>query len=153
MNVEEILEMMDEMLDRAVAMPLSGGKSLIDVNKMRELVSEVRLNIPSEIKQARNLVTDRKAIIEDAKAEADSIVRKAEEKAKELVAKEEILRQATAKAAEIVSASQSKSKEIRYATNEFVNGVLGGMEELLARNLTDVKKARGAMKTTDKKQA
>ena len=102
MNVDEILDMIDELLEKAVAFPLTGGKSLIDIDKLNELVSEIRLNMPTEIKQAKNLVNDRKVIISDAKAEAETIIRKAEERAKLLISKEEIVRQAQDRATDIV---------------------------------------------------
>lgn len=80
MSIEEILEAMDDELDRSKNIPLTGGRSLIDVEQFRELVKQVRLNLPGEIKQAQALVNDRRVIINDAKAEAESIIRKAEEK-------------------------------------------------------------------------
>lgn len=150
MNVDEILDMMDEVVEKAVAFPLTGGKSLIDVDKMSELVAEIRLNMPTEIKQAKNLVKDRKVIISDAKAEAETIIRRAEERAKTLVAKEEIVRQAQDKATDIIATAQSKAKEIRTATNEYVDGMLGRAEELLTKNIVDVKKTRAALRGSGK---
>lgn len=150
MNVDEILDMMDEVVEKAVAFPLTGGKSLIDIDKMSELISEIRLNMPTEIKQAKNLVKDRKVIISDAKAEAETIIRRAEERAKTLVAKEEIVRQAQDKATDIIATAQSKAKEIRTATNEYVDGMLGRAEELLTKNIVDVKKTRATLRGNGK---
>lgn len=150
MNVDEILDMMDDVLEKAVAFPLTGGKSLIEVDKMNDLIAEIRLNMPTEIKQAKNLVKDRKVIISDAKAEAETIIRRAEERAKNLVAKEEIVRQAQDKATDIIATAQSKAKEIRTATNEYVDGMLGRAEELLTKNIVDVKKTRAALRGSGK---
>ncbi len=80
MSIEEILEAMDIELDKSKNVPLTRGKSLIDVEQFRDLIGQVRLNLPGEIKQAQALVNDRRVIINDAKAEAESIIRKAEEK-------------------------------------------------------------------------
>lgn len=82
MSIEEILEAMDIELDKSKNVPLTRGKSLIDVEQFRDLIGQVRLNLPGEIKQAQALVNDRRVIINDAKAEAESIIRKAEEKRK-----------------------------------------------------------------------
>lgn len=148
MSIEEILEMMDETLDKAIQVPLSGRKSMIDVEKMRELVDEIRLNLPTEVKQAKMLVSDRKQIINDAKLEADTIIKKAEEKAAALLSHQEITRQAQHKANEIMSTAQQKSKELRIKTNDYVDDMLGRVEELLSHDLVDVKKARSALKST-----
>lgn len=150
MNIDEILEMMDEMLEKAARMPLSKNKSLIEADKMSDLIDEIRMNLPTEIKQARNLVNDRKTILKDAKDEADSIIRKAEEKAKILISNEEITKQAQARASEIMTNAQNKSKELRMATNEYVDNMLGRVEEVLAKDLVDVKKTRSALKTAGK---
>lgn len=149
-SIEEILEMMDEALDKAVAVPFSGKKSLIDVEKMHELVYEIRSNMPKEIEQARNLVSDRKLIISEARSDADAIVKKAEDRARVLVSQQEITRLAQARAEEIMINAQQKSKELRHTTNDYVDNMLSTAEELLSRNLSDIKKARLALKSTGK---
>mgnify|MGYP003258968741 CR=1 FL=1 len=75
MSIEEILEAMDIELDKSKSVPLTRGKSLIDVEQFRDLIGQVRLNLPGEIKQAQALVNDRRVIINDAKAEAESLRR------------------------------------------------------------------------------
>ena len=150
MSIEEILEMMDDMLDKAVNVPFSNKKSLIDVEKMREFIDEIRLNMPREIKQARDLVNDRKMILNDAKNEAAQIVARAEQRASALVSQQEIVRQATQKANEINAAAQAQTKELRDMTNKYVDNMLTKVEELLSNDIIDVKKARSALKNTIK---
>ena len=148
MSIDETLEMMDEMLDKAVNVPLTNKKSLIDVEKMRELIEEIRLNMPKEIKQARDLVNDRKTILNDAKNEASAIVAKAEQRAAALVSQQEIVRHATARANEINAAAQEQTKQLRDMTNKYVDNMLTKIEELLQNDIIDIKKARSALKNT-----
>ena len=148
MSIDETLEMMDEMLDKAVNVPLTNKKSLIDVEKMRELIEEIRLNMPKEIKQARDLVNDRKTILNDAKNEASAIVARAEQRAAALVSQQEIVRHATARANEINAAAQEQTKELRDMTNKYVDNMLTKIEELLPNDIIDIKKARSALKNT-----
>ena len=148
MSIDEILEMMDDMLDKAVNVPFSNKKSLIEVEKMRGLIDEIRLNMPREIKQARDLVNDRKTILNDAKNEAAAILNKAEQRAAALISQQEIVRQATAKANEINAAAQSQTKELRDMTNKYVDNMLTKVEELLTNDIMDVKKASSALKNT-----
>lgn len=145
MSIDEILDAMDEVLDNAKQIPFTGGKSTVDVNEFRDYINQVRLNLPGEIKQAQALVNDRKIIINDARAEADSIIRKAEEKAKEMVSEEVITKQAQRRAHEILTLAQSKEKEIRNMTNDYVENMLSRVDELLSSNLTDVRKTRSAL--------
>ena len=148
MNISNTLDLMDELLDKAVNVPFSNKKSLIDVEKMRELIDEIRLNIPSEIKQAQDIVNDRKTIINEARNEAAAIVAKAEQRAAALVAQQEIVRQAQARANEINAAAQAQTKDLRDMTNKYVDNMLTKVEELLVNDITDIKKARNALKNT-----
>lgn len=146
MNIDDALESMDEILDKSMQVPFSGKKGLVDVEAIRELIEDIRLNMPTEITQAKNLVNDRKIILSDAKNESDRIIRKAEEKAAKLVSQQEITRQANEKANEIIQNAQQKYNELCTSTNEYVDSMLTRVEELLSRDIVDVKKAKAALK-------
>ena len=145
MSIDEILDMMDDMLDRAWNLPLTGGRSVLDTEKLREMIDDIRLNLPGEIKQAKIIVADRAEIMSTAKKDAENIVRKAEERARALVAQEEVVKEAQAKATELVSSAQTKAREIRQAAQEFSDNVLRETEEALVKSLTEVKTTRQAV--------
>ena len=134
MNIDDALEAMDEILDKSMVVPFSQKKGMVDVNALRDLIDDIRMNLPAEITQARKLVDDRKIIISDAKQEADKIIRKAEENAKRLVSQQEITN------------AQTKYTELCNNTNEYVDSMLTRVEELLSKDLADVKKARTTLK-------
>ena len=141
MNIDEILDVIDELLDRSWSLPLSGGRCVVDADKVRDLIDDIRLNIPSEIKQAKAIVSDRTDIISGAKKEAESIIRKAEDRARSLVAQEQVVKAAQAKASEILTQAQMKSREIRQADN-----CLYKTEEVLVKSLTEIKATRQAFR-------
>lgn len=99
MNVSSLLDELDEMIDSAWNMPLSGGKALVDAERVREIVDKIRSSLPQEIRQAKAIVSDRSQIIADAKREAETVVRVAEERARVMVNQDEIVRQAQARGA------------------------------------------------------
>ena len=72
MTLDELLEQFDEVLDSGLKIP--GKKTIVDIEKLRAVVDEIRLNIPAEIKQAKGIVADRADIITNAKREADAII-------------------------------------------------------------------------------
>ena len=144
MTLDELLEQFDEVLDSGIKIP--GKKSIVDIEKLRAVVDDIRLNIPSEIKQARGIVADRADIITTAKREADGIIRTAEEKAKAMVAQEEIVKMAQEKATEIISNAQGKAKEMRRAAQEFVDDIMRRADEGLTANLGEIRKTRAALK-------
>ena len=144
MSIEELLEQFDEVLDSGIKIP--GKKTLVDVEKLRAVVDDIRLNIPNEIKQARGIVADRTDIITTAKREADGIIRNAEERAKEIVAQEEIVKMSQEKATEILANAQAKSKEMRRAAQDFVDDIMRRADEGLTANLGEIRKTRAALK-------
>ena len=150
-NIEEILDMLDELLDKSWSLPLSGGRSVVDDEKIRELLDDIRLNLPSEIKQAKAIVADRADILATAKREADAVVRRAEDRARALIAQEEIIKQAQQKAAEILSQAQTKAKELRNASQDFSDDLLRQSEETLTKLLTEVRTTRQAMRSSLRK--
>lgn len=151
MTIDEILELMDEMLDKSVAVPFSNKKCLVEVEKMREYIDEIRYNMPNEIKNAKQMVFDRSQIITDAKKEAEKIVKRAEERAKLLVNNDEIVKQAKEKANDIIANAQSKEKDIKIAINERIDEMLNKSEEILSKNIADIKQMRNAISATKKK--
>lgn len=146
MNINEILDTIDDMLDKSWGLPLSGGKCVVDVERLRDLIGDVRLNMPVEIKQAKMIVADRKQIVDDAKREAEIIIQKAEERAKSIVDHDELVKQAQIRANEINTQAQVQSRELKRATNDFVGKSLQEVEELLAKNMHEIKSARIAVR-------
>ena len=65
--------------DRATGLPFAGGKRVVDADRMQDIIDEVRLNLPTEVRQAKAIVNDRAEIVADAKREAEAIVKKAED--------------------------------------------------------------------------
>ena len=67
MSIDEILELMEELIEKSSTVPFS-NKKMVDCEQMSEYIDSIRLNIPSEIKRAKDTARDRKKIIDDAKA-------------------------------------------------------------------------------------
>ena len=145
MSIEELLEQFDEALDSGMKMP--GKRVVVNAENLRAVIDDIRLNIPSEIKQARGIVADRSDIITNAKREADSIIRGAEERAKAMVSQEEITKLAQEKAAEIIANAQAKSRDMRKAAQDFVDDIMKRADEGLTANLSEVRKTRAALKS------
>ena len=123
-NIDSILMMIEDMLDGAWSIPLSGGKGAVDVDRIRELLEDLKMHIPVEVAKAKEIVNDRKIILDDAKKEAEMVIRVAEERAKKLVDHDEVVKQAQAKANEILSTSQLQARELKKATSDYVDSVL-----------------------------
>lgn len=149
-NIEDILEQLDDMLDTAWAMPLSGGKIVVDGEKVRDMLDEIRANLPSEIRQAHAIVNDRTEIINVAKKEAESIIRNAEERRNQILSREEIVVQAQERANEIQAQTQKRAREMRRNAQEFTEDILRRTEESLAQQVAQVRQARVSLRSNNK---
>lgn len=150
MTVEELLDKIDDMVDKALSVPLSRGKCLIDADELRDVLDDIRAHLPSEIRQAKAIVTDRNDIIDAAKSESEMIIRNAEERANNMVAETEIVKQSQEKATELLNQAQLKSREMRRGANDFAEDLLKRTEEELGARLSEVRQARQALRTPAK---
>ncbi len=144
MNMDDLMEQLDEVLDSGFKMP--GKRVVVDVEKVRAIIDDMRMTMPTEIKQAKGIVADRADIINNAKREADNIIRVAEERAKAMVAQEEITKLAQAKAGEVLAAAQKKSRDMRKAAQDFVDDLMLRSDEMLTANLNEIRKTRAALR-------
>jgi len=150
MNVDELLDLIDETLEESTSLPFTGGKRAVDVDKVRDLIDDVRLNMPTEIKQAKAIVNDRAEIVAGARRESEGIIKKAEDRARALVDGQEIVRQAQQRAAEILASAQQQSREMRTTVTDYCENMLRQSEEILARSAGEVKNVRSALRQKSK---
>ena len=131
MNVEELLELMEETLEAGTAVPFAASKRVVDVDRMRDIIDEVRNNLPDEVRESKKIVNDREQIIQQA-----------EEKARNLTSEQEIVRRSQQYAAEIVTKAQAQAKELSRNATVYCEGILKNSEEVLARSVADIKNVR-----------
>lgn len=149
-RVEELLNEIQAIMEDAKAVPLTGGKSLIDTEQIMDIIDEIQDSLPSEVRQAKNIVADRSQIIADAKREADDIIRRAEEKKQQMVDQSEIVRAAHAQANEILNDVKAKTADMRRAAGEFVEDIMKKTDEAISTQLTELRKTRQNIKMTQK---
>ena len=148
LNVEELIDELYDMVEKAWNLPLSRGRAMLDVEEVKEILDEIREALPQEIRQAKAIVADRSQIISDARREAETIVRVAEERARTLVNQDEIVRQAQQKANEMLAQAQARFREMRKASNEYIEDLMKRADEGLSSNLAELRKTRQNIKAS-----
>ena len=151
MNVNELLDTIEDTLDESASMPLSGGKRLVDVAQIQEYLDEIRANLPGELRQAQQIVNDRAQIVDSANAQAQAIVKKAEERARILTSDAEIVKAAQQRAAEISSSTQAEMRALRQKVTDYCDSMLRNTEEVMAENAAQVKNVRANLRQNGKK--
>ena len=145
MSIDEILEEMDELLDKSSSVPFAAHKKVIDGERMRELINDVRLNMPHELKEAKKIEFDCQRILNEAKLNAEGIIRKAEERAAQIVSREAIVTEAKKKAVDMLTKAQAAAKNLQQNSNASVAKMLNDTENHYARNLQSIKMVKAKL--------
>ena len=117
-NTDILLEDLEDVLDDATSMPMT-KKSLVDVDKIKTIIEDIRLNTPQETKQAKAIVDSRNNILDEAKKEAAKIISEAQAQARELVARDQITQNAQKEATEIIAKAHSEGEAyVKQAQNQ-----------------------------------
>ena len=93
MEIFTLLETLEEMLENSKSIPFS-DKGIIDKEEMLEIIKEIRLKLPDELKQAKWVKEERQRILVEAQKEADDIVKEAENRIISMIDEHEITRKA-----------------------------------------------------------
>ena len=145
-SIESMLEALEELLEEGVGVPLSGGKRLVDVEQARDIIDDIRINMPQEILQAKAIVQDKAQIMTKANKEAEEIVRRAEERARHLVDQQEIVFKANEKAKEITQTAQTQASQLKTTVTEYCNNILTQTQEQLQKSFNEVKLVKDNLK-------
>lgn len=151
MTIDTNLDKMDDLLEEAWNLPFTGGKRMIDIEKMRNLIDDIRLNLPRELKEAKAIVADRESILKEAELQAEDIIKRAESKARALVSSEEVTKNAKEKATTMLNEASQKSRELQQTSIGYTDRSLAKGEEALTKALNELKAARTALRTAQKK--
>ena len=111
-RIENVIEEIEQYIDGCRFQPLSNTKIIVNKDEIQELLSELRLKMPEEIKRYQKIISNKEAILADAKAQADAIVAKAEVQTNELVSEHQIMQQAYEQANEIVALATKQAQDI-----------------------------------------
>lgn len=151
-RIEQIIEEIEEYIDGCKYQPLSNTKIVVNKEELEELLTELRLKTPDEIKRYQKIISNKEAILADAQAKADAIIAQAQVHTSELVSEHQIMQQAYAQANEIVLVATNQAQEIldnatndanniRMAAIQYTDDILKNLEGIIGHAM-DTTKAR-----------
>ena len=134
-KIEQTIEELEQYIDTCKPQAFSSNKIIVNKDQIEELLTELRLRTPEEIKRYQKMISNKEAILADAQAKADAIIAQAEVTHSELVSEHQIMQQAYAQANEVVMIATKQAQEILdKATNDANNirmGAISYTDELL----------------------
>lgn len=121
-KIEQTIEELEQYIDTCKPQAFSSNKIIVNKDQIEELLTELRLRTPEEIKRYQKMISNKEAILADAQAKADAIIAQAEVTHSELVSEHQIMQQAYAQANEVVMIATKQAQEILdKATNDANN--------------------------------
>ena len=145
MEIFTILESIEDILEKSKGVPFS-NKVLVDKEEILEQISDLRLKLPEELKQAKWIKEERQRILVEAQKEADDIVKEAENRIISMIDEHEITKKAYEKKAEIIETANEMSREISKGTKDYADNVLNGIEVALQDALKIIQNNRNELK-------
>ena len=111
-RIEQIIEEIEEYIDNCKYQPLSNSKIIVNKDEIDDLLRELRQKTPEEIKRYQKIISNKEAILNDAREKAQALINEATEHTTELINEHEIMQQAYAQANEIVTQATAQAQEI-----------------------------------------
>ena len=139
-KIEQIIDEIEDYIDSCKPHNFSSTKIVVSRDEIDELLTELRMKTPEEIRRYQKIISNQEAIMADAKAKAEAIIAKAQVKTDELVSEHQIMQQAYAQANEVVMIATKQAQEILdNATNDANNIRLGAISytDDMLKNLED----------------
>lgn len=149
MDILHLVDRIEELFNESRAVPFTRNV-VVDEDKMLDIIDQMRVTVPEEVKKAQQLVAQKDRIMAQANEEASRIVTLAKEKAEQIVVlakekaeqivdREAIVKSAETRAGQIVAQSREDAGNTRRETDDYVIGALQVMEEEVTRLLTQVR--------------
>ena len=145
MEIFTLLETLEDILEKSKNLPFS-DKVLVDRSEILDLIKEIRLKLPDELKQAKWIKEERERIISEANKDADDIVKEAEKRIISMIDEHEITKKAYEKKDEIIAEANEKFRIMDRETKAYADGILENIQEQvksLQETLMDIEGSLG----------
>ena len=151
-NIEATIGELEEYIEGCKSQAFSSTNIIVNKEQMEEFITELRMRTPEEIKRYQKMISNKEAILADAKAKADAIIAQAEVTHTELVSEHQIMQQAYAQANQVVmiatkdaedilNKANSDANDIRMGAIQYTDDLLNSIQAILG-NSVDIAKQR-----------
>lgn len=149
-RIEQLISDIESYIDNCKYQPLSNNKIIVNKDQIEDMLAELRLKTPDEIKKYQKIINNRDAIINEAKQQADQILNAAQIKTDELINEHEIMQrayaqanslieQATANAQAILDKATEEANTIRMSAMQYTDDMLEKLQYIIEHSIRDNK--------------
>ena len=127
-RIEQIIEEIEEYIDGCKFQALSSTKIVVNKEELEEMLRELRMKTPDEIKRYQKIISNKDAILADAQSKADQIIADAQAKADKIVSESEVMQKA-------LEHATNDSNNIRMSAIAYTDEMLDNLEKIMAHTL------------------
>ncbi len=147
-KIEQLIDEIEDYIDGCKYQPLSKTNIIVNKEEIDELLRELRMKTPDEIKRYQKIITNKEAILNDARTKAEALIKDATVQTTELINEHEIMQQAYAQANEVVRMATMQAQEILNNATLEANGVRTYAMQYLDEMLANLENAMTATLAT-----
>ncbi len=149
MDLLSLIDEVEDIVEAGNSVPLT-NKVMINREEILDIIQEIRIKLPDEIKQAAWIKEERQRIIDEAQKTAESMLSEAETKLEALIDREEVYRQAVIKAEEVLKKAELSSEEIMNGAMEYADELLYEAQEHFKDIIQILNENRKELRTSEK---
>ncbi len=138
MDILHLIDRLEEILNESRPFPFTHNV-IVDEDRVLDLIDQMRVAIPEEVKKAQSLLAQRDRLLAQAQEEANRTLAIAREKSEQLVERDAIVQAAQARAEQIIQQARADIENTRRDADEYVVETLTRLEMELDRALTQVR--------------
>lgn len=138
MDILHLVDRLEEMINQSRSIPFTHNV-IVDEDKMLDLIDQMRVAIPDEVKKSQQILSQKDRVMAQAKEEADRTLNIAKEKSAKLADRDSIVQESKKKASQIEEQAELKAKKTQSEADEYVAETLTNLEIALERVLNQVR--------------
>ena len=148
-RIEQLISDIEAYIDNCKYQPFSNNKIIVDKDQLEDMLSELRLKTPDEIKKYQKILNNKDAIISDAKEQAESILNAAQHEIMQRAYAQanQLIEQATAQAQRILDSATEDANNIRIGAVQYTDDMLGKLQYIIEHSIKDNKEKYTSLMT------
>ena len=138
MDILQMIDRLEELLNESRPLPFTHNV-IVDEDRMLDLIDQMRVSIPDEVKKAQQLLAQRDRLLAQAQEEANRTIAIAREKSDQLIERDQVVQTAYTQAEQIKARAESDALIIRQDADGYVLETLRSLEMEMDRALNQVR--------------
>jgi bifunctional DNA-binding transcriptional regulator/antitoxin component of YhaV-PrlF toxin-antitoxin module len=150
MDILHLVDRLEELFNESRPVPFTHSV-VVDEDRLLDLIDQMRITIPEEIKKAQQLLAQKDRIMAQAREEGDRTIALAREKSEKLVEKDSVTQAAQLRAEQLIAQAKSDCAQTKREADEYVLHTLTNLAGELEQTLAEVKNGVLALRVEKQK--